>query len=124
MGIMRSLLLAGSQSTWLRTKAMRYKFVRRSVSRFMPGETADEALAAARTLQGQGVTTIITHLGENVTDAKEAETVTQHYLEVLQKITGTPGHGTRVSVSIRRNNPLATPRPRTDGFEYMRLTSP
>src|SRR5262245_12270438 len=100
MGIMRSLLLAGSQSTWLRTKAMRYKFVRRSVSRFMPGESADEALAAARTLQGQGITTIVTHLGENLTDAKEAEAVTQHYQQVLEKIAGTKGLDTQVSVKL------------------------
>jgi proline dehydrogenase len=99
MGIMRSVLLAGSQSVWLRKKAMRYPFVRRSVSRFMPGETADDALAAAGTLKGQGITTILTHLGENLTDAAEADTVTRHYLEVLDKITAA-GLDAQVSVKL------------------------
>ncbi len=86
MSMMRELLLAGSRSTWLRERAMRYPFVRRSVSRFMPGETLDEALAAARPLNGQGLGAIITRLGENLTSAPEAEAVTAHYLDALDRI--------------------------------------
>jgi proline dehydrogenase len=80
---MRSLLLAGSESRWLRDQATRYGFVRRAVSRFMPGETADEALAAARAL---GAGAVLTRLGENVTTAQEAEAVRQHYLDVLDRV--------------------------------------
>jgi hypothetical protein len=61
----------------------RYAFVRRSVSRFMPGERLEDALEAARTLQGQGAGAILRQLGENVADAAEAEQVTRHDLEVL-----------------------------------------
>ena len=32
------------------------------------------------------ITTILTHLGENLTTAQEAEEVTEHYLEVLDKV--------------------------------------
>jgi proline dehydrogenase len=83
---MREALLAGSRSTWLRERATRYRFVRRSVSRFMPGETLDEALAAARPLNGQGVGAVVTRLGENLTGAGEAESVTSHYLDALDRI--------------------------------------
>jgi len=83
---MRSLLLAGSQSRWLREQATRRRFVRRAVSRFMPGETVDDALAAARTLQESGLQAVFTHLGENISDPAEADAVTRHYLDVLDRI--------------------------------------
>ena len=86
MGVSRSVLLAASQNQWLRQQAPRYRFVRRSVSRFMPGETADEALAAAETLWSQGIQSVFTHLGENIADPKEAGQVTTHYLGVLDRI--------------------------------------
>lgn len=83
MNLMRTLLLAGSESRWLRERAMRWGFVRRATSRFMPGETVDEALAASQTL---GVGTVLTQLGENLKDAREAEAVTRHYLDVLDRV--------------------------------------
>ncbi len=87
MSLMRSVLLAGAESVWLREKAMRRPFVRRSVSRFMPGETVDEALAACRRQQEQhGTGTILTHLGENLSSLAEAEAVTSDYLELIDRI--------------------------------------
>lgn len=86
MGLMRSFLLACSESVWLRDRATRYGFMRRAVSRFMPGETVSEALDAALGLRDQSIGTIFTHLGENVTDPAEAERVTLHYLDVLDRI--------------------------------------
>lgn len=83
---MRSILLAGSQSAWLRRHAPRFPFVRRGVSRFMPGETADDALAAAGKLQQDGIGTVFTLLGENITERAEAERVAGHYVDVLQRI--------------------------------------
>ncbi len=87
MGLMRAVLLAGSQNEWLRDRAMRYPFVRQSVSRFMPGETLDAALDAARTLGTRGAGTVLTHLGENISAVPEADAVTAHYLEVLARVT-------------------------------------
>ena len=52
----------------------------------MPGERLDDALAAASQLQTAGMSTILTHLGENVRDAAEADAVASHYLEVLDRI--------------------------------------
>jgi proline dehydrogenase len=99
MSIMRSVLLAGAESVWLREKAVRYPFVRRSVSRFMPGETVDEALGACRHQQEQhGTGTILTHLGENLTSLAEAEAVTGHYLELIDRIAQL---GLNVEVSVK-----------------------
>jgi proline dehydrogenase len=86
MGLMRSALLAGSGNAWLRERAMRSPLVRRSVARFMPGETADEALEAARDLQDHGAGAILTRLGENLGSLVEADAVAQHYLDLLQRV--------------------------------------
>jgi proline dehydrogenase len=83
MSVMRRVLLAGSENRWLRERAVKVPFVRRAVSRFMPGETVDEALAAARAL---GVGAVLTRLGENLRDAGEAAQVAKHYLDVLDRI--------------------------------------
>lgn len=86
MSLMRKVILAGSTNAWLRDRATKYGFVRRSVSRFMPGERVEDALMAARELQPLGITTILTHLGENLTRPEEAEQVTRHYLDVFDKV--------------------------------------
>jgi proline dehydrogenase len=86
MALMRSMLLAASQNVWLREHAVNYPFVRRSVSRFMPGETLQAALAAAQALRLKNLGSVFTHLGENVSDRDEARKVTEHYLEVLDRI--------------------------------------
>jgi proline dehydrogenase len=86
MALMRSMLLAASQNSWLRENAVKFPFVRRSVSRFMPGETLDAALVAAQTLLQKNIGSVFTHLGENVSDRAEASSVTEHYLQVLDRI--------------------------------------
>jgi proline dehydrogenase len=86
MSLMRNVLLAASTNAWLRERATKTAFVRRSVARFMPGEDLEDALRAARELAPQGITTILTKLGENLTNVEEAEDVTLHYLEVLDRV--------------------------------------
>src|SRR5260370_3857742 len=79
MSLMRSLLLAASQNRWLRDHATHYSFVRDTVSRFMPGETLDDALGAAAALRSKKIETVFTHLGENVKNRDEAQQVAEHY---------------------------------------------
>lgn len=86
MGVARNLLLAVSTNAWVRERATKTAFVRRSVSSFMPGERLEDALGAAALLQQEGVGTILTKLGENLTRADEAEEVTGHYLDVLDNV--------------------------------------
>src|SRR6266704_747435 len=86
MTILRSVLLAASQNQWLRDRATHYSFVRSTVSRFMPGETLEDALGAAEALRNKRIGTVFTHLGENIKDGSEAQQVTEHYLEVLERI--------------------------------------
>ena len=86
MGVMRTLLLAGSESRWLRQHAPNLPFIRKAVTRFMPGERLEDALAAAATLRELRIGTVFTELGENVTDASQADAVTSDYTEALTKI--------------------------------------
>jgi len=98
MSLMRSLLLAASQNRWLRDHATHYRFVKSTVSRFMPGENFDDALAAARTLAKKQIGTVFTHLGENIKDRAEARQVTEHYLEVLD---GVLNSGLKAEISVK-----------------------
>ncbi len=86
MSIARKVLLAMSTNAWLRERATKTAFVRRSVSTFMPGERLEDAMGAASAQQAQGIGTIFTRLGENLTRVEEAEEVTRHYLDVLDKV--------------------------------------
>jgi len=99
MSILRSVLLAGSQSAWLRRQAPRFWFVRKSVARFMPGESIDDALGAAAHLRDLNIRTIFTFLGENVTEPSEALKVKDHYLMVLDRIRES-GLPTEISVKL------------------------
>ena len=100
MSMMRSVLLAGAESAWLRERATRTAFVRRSVTRFMPGEGTEDAIEACRRQQAERRTgTLLTRLGENVTTLAEAEAVTAHYLDLLDRVAST-GLDTHLSVKL------------------------
>jgi proline dehydrogenase len=64
----------------------------------MPGERLEDAMTAAATQERQGIDTIFTKLGENVTRAEEAEDVTRHYLDVLDKVQGI---GLKAQISVK-----------------------
>ena len=83
---MRSILLAGSQNRWLRERAPKHAFVRRAVSRFMPGEELDDMLRAVQALAPEGIHAVFTRLGENVTDPAEADAVASQYLDAIDRV--------------------------------------
>src|ERR1700732_1562830 len=97
MGIARSVLLAASTNTWLRERATKAAFVRRSVSRFMPGERLEDAMAAASLQPPHGLAPIWARLGETRTRVEDAEEVTRPYLDVLDQV-NEAGLDTHVSV--------------------------
>jgi proline dehydrogenase len=82
----RRILVRASESAWLRERAPRFRFIQRASQRFLPGEQLDDALAAAGRLAEDGITSLITHLGENVRERSEAEAVTRDYLGILSRI--------------------------------------
>ena len=73
MSVARTLLLKVSDNQWLRANGTKVPFIRRAVSKFMPGETFDEMLGAAKATAAEGITAVFTRLGENVNDLGEAD---------------------------------------------------
>jgi proline dehydrogenase len=69
-----------------------FRFVRdnglakKFASRFVAGETLDEALAAVRVLNGRGIRASLDLLGESVTNEREARGTRDAYLEILSRI--------------------------------------
>jgi proline dehydrogenase len=84
--LLRSVFLGASRSPWIARQLRDRAFLRRAASRFMPGEDAAAAIAAAKTLAGSGIGTVLTQLGEQVSSASEADRVRDHYLDVLEQV--------------------------------------
>ena len=97
MGVARNAALWAVDNRWLRERLPRYRFVRASVRRFMPGETTDEAIAAAKRLGVQGLPTMFTVLGENVTNLDATRLVVEDYRALYDRITA-EGLDTEISV--------------------------
>jgi proline dehydrogenase len=83
---MRRLLLWMAGNRWLRDRLPRLPFARRAVRRFMPGETVDAAITAASGFQVEGLGTLFTRLGENLTRIEEADAVAEHYLGLIDTL--------------------------------------
>lgn len=84
--MLRRLLLRASRSRRLAEWLPRLPPVRRAVRRFLPGETASDALDAAASLEERGMASVFTHLGENVETLAEADAEVEHYLDVVDRI--------------------------------------
>ena len=86
MNVARDAVLWAAENRWLREHLPKYRFVRRSVRRFMPGETLEDAIGAAKRLQERGLPTMFTALGENVTDLADARRVVEQYREAYDRV--------------------------------------
>ena len=86
MSLARNAILWAADNPWLREHLPSFRFVRRTVGRFMPGETLDAALGAAARLANDRLPTIVTELGENVATRKEADDVADHYIDAYGTI--------------------------------------
>ena len=84
--MLRKLLLWGSENDFFSDHVAGLGFVRRAVRRFMPGETSAEAIEEVVRLSVSRIRSVLALLGENVTEADEADDVTRHYEAVLKEI--------------------------------------
>lgn len=83
--MLRELILWASENDFLRNRLTQMRFVRRASSRFMPGETLEDALEAAVGLEREKIMSVFTLLGESVSDQNEAKGVTEHYRTLLSQ---------------------------------------
>jgi proline dehydrogenase len=97
MSVARGVIQWAADNRWLQRHLPRYRFVRRTVARFMPGERLEDAMGAAERLRADGMPTMVTFLGENVTTESDAEDVMREYERAYREI-AERGLGTEVSV--------------------------
>jgi proline dehydrogenase len=62
------------------------RVARGAARRFVAGETIEDAIAATQVLNQRGIQVALDLLGENVTDAQEAQTATDDYIRALDLI--------------------------------------
>ena len=86
MSVGRTVLLKISDNQWLRANGTKVPFIRRAVSKFMPGEAFEDMITAARATAADGISAVFTRLGENVKDLAEADGVASHYLEGIDRV--------------------------------------
>lgn len=84
--LMRNSLLWMAGNATLRQQVMRSRLSQPVARRFVAGETAEQALAAAQQLNAQGAFVTLDYLGENVTMPAEASAVRQTYVDLLHEI--------------------------------------
>ena len=80
---MRRLLLWMASNGWMRRNIPRLWFAKRAVRKFMPGESAEDVLAAAVKFKDAQVPVIFTRLGENLTRIEDADATAAAYHELM-----------------------------------------
>jgi proline dehydrogenase len=94
----RSALIYLSQHEGLKEFAAKFRLFKKLTTRFVAGETIEEATAAIREINAEGCTASFDHLNESVTNAAETEAEVKEYLEILARIDET---GIKSNVSIK-----------------------
>ncbi|GAA5007551.1 proline dehydrogenase family protein [Actinopolymorpha pittospori] len=99
--VLRQALLTGARSERLRKLVSTMPVSSAIVSRFVAGETADEAVEAARRLLADGLQSSIDHLGEDTLDREQATRTTNAYLTLLERLSRAGlTRGAEVSVKL------------------------
>jgi proline dehydrogenase len=96
--VLRAILLYLSKAPWARRIVTGWRFARRAASRFVAGDTLDEAIDAIRALNSKGLYGTIDYLGENVSTPEEAHAAADYYLRVLDRLHES---GVQSSVSVK-----------------------
>jgi proline dehydrogenase len=97
MSALRSLILAAADSPRIQRFVRRYGF-RLGAARFVAGESLDAAVPVLRRLNGQGLLTNTTLLGEGVRDEAETHEVVAAYREVFDRI---DAEGLKTNVALK-----------------------
>jgi len=85
---LRPALLAAARSSRLERTVSRLRLTRKVVDRFVPGASQEAVVAAAAELLASGRFVSVDYLGEDTTDAAQADATVQAYLGLLQAYAG------------------------------------
>jgi proline dehydrogenase len=84
--MLRAAFLYLSTARWAHRLVTGFFLARRAARRFVAGETLDEAITVARTLNQKGLMVSLDHLGESVRSEEAARRAAADYLECLDGI--------------------------------------
>ena len=84
--MLRAWLIYLSRAPWARRLVTRWPVAWRVASRFVAGETLDDALRVTQLLNRQGIFVTLDHLGEVTTNPQEAAQATEDILAMLDMI--------------------------------------
>src|SRR5580698_6098233 len=93
--MVRALLLFLSRQKQLRKWMETSPTARRLATRFVAGETLNQALTLVRSLNAEGYTVTLDHLGESVSSLDEAAEACNVYLDTLEAI-----HSNRIDGNV------------------------
>lgn len=97
--VTRSALIYLSRQEGLKEFAARFSLFKRLTTRFIAGESIDEAVAAIRELNARGCSASFDHLNESVGSIAGTEAEVREYLDVLARIQQT-GIDSNVSIKL------------------------
>jgi proline dehydrogenase len=98
--VLRRALLGLSRNSRAKTLLTRAPVTAEVVERFVPGESAEDAVAAARRLSDAGLLVSLDHLGEDTTERADAERVVTEYVTLLTRL-GDAGLAGSTEVSVK-----------------------
>lgn len=84
--MLRRALLGVSRSSQVKSVVTRLPVTSGIVSRFIAGESTEDAVVASNQLISAGLSVSVDHLAEDTFDIGQAETVTTAYLDLLSKL--------------------------------------
>src|SRR5215470_4977626 len=84
--MLKDTLLYLAESRHVRDFVIHNRATRGITRRFVAGEELDDAIEAARILNGRHLQVALDHLGENVADTREARAAAQGYITALERI--------------------------------------
>ena len=96
--MLRSFLIYLSKAGWAQRMVTGWKFAWSTASRFVAGESIQDAIEVIRVLNEKGIVATLDQLGEHTTTMEEATQSTEGILEILDEINRT---GVKSNVSIK-----------------------
>jgi proline dehydrogenase len=96
--MLKQSLLYLSTAAWARNIATHFPLAKRVARRFVAGETLDEAIHVARSLNNKGIFVTLDYLGESVAKAEDTKAVADTYCQILERI---HKEGLKSSVSLK-----------------------
>jgi len=99
-GLIRAPILWTTEQSTVRRLIQGSTVGRRFAGRFVAGDSLEDGIAAAELLAQGGISTILDHLGENVSSSEQAAVAADAYIEAIRRCRETPGVDCIVSVKL------------------------